>query len=79
LAVSEVGLTGPTEAAIRDYTLGSTRTHRPGMGLRWSEVAGLRVSKVDFLRRTVEVSETLAEVESKLIERSQTAGQRWWR
>ena len=32
------------------------------LGLRWSEVVGLRVRSVDFLRRTVTVSETLAEV-----------------
>lgn len=33
------------------------------LGLRWSEVAGLRVRHVDFLRRTLQVSETISEVE----------------
>jgi integrase len=37
------------------------------LGLRWSEVAGLRVGRVDFLRRTVTVAETLAEVEGQLL------------
>ena len=37
------------------------------MGLRWSEVAGLRVGRIDFLRRTVEVTETCTEVEGKLV------------
>lgn len=36
-------------------------------GLRWSEVAGLRVGRIDFLRRTVEVVETVKEVEGELI------------
>lgn len=36
------------------------------LGLRWSEVAGLRVGRVDLLRRTVTVSETMAEVEGML-------------
>ena len=36
------------------------------VGLRWSEVAGLRVGRLDFLRRTVTVAETLAEVEGGL-------------
>lgn len=30
------------------------------VGLRWSEVAGLRVGRLDFLRRTLTVAETLA-------------------
>jgi integrase len=37
------------------------------LGLRWSEVAGLRVGRVDFLRRTVTVIETIAEVEGRLM------------
>lgn len=37
------------------------------VGLRWSEVAGLRVGRLDFLRRTVTVAETLAEVEGRLM------------
>ena len=35
------------------------------IGLRWSEVAGLQVGRVDFLRRTLTVAETLAEVEGR--------------
>jgi integrase len=35
------------------------------LGLRWSEVAGLRVGRVDFLRRTVTVAETLAGVNGR--------------
>ena len=37
------------------------------LGLRWSEVAGLRVGRIDFLRRTLEVAETCAEVEGKIV------------
>lgn len=37
------------------------------LGLRWSEVAGLRVRRVNFFRGCVEVAETLAEVEGHLI------------
>jgi integrase len=37
------------------------------LGLRWSEVAGLRVGRIDLLRRTVTVAETLAEVEGVLV------------
>ena len=37
------------------------------LGLRWSEVAGLRVGRCDFLRRTVTVAETLSEVEGRLL------------
>lgn len=33
------------------------------LGLRWSEVAGLRVGRVNLLRHTLEVVETVAEVE----------------
>lgn len=36
------------------------------LGLRWSEVVGLRVSRIDFLKRTVSVVETIAEVDGKL-------------
>lgn len=37
------------------------------LGLRWSECAGLRVGDVDFLRRTLTVRQTIAEVEGRLI------------
>lgn len=37
------------------------------LGLRWSEVAGLRVRHLDFLRRTLTVTETIAEVSGRLI------------
>jgi len=37
------------------------------LGLRWSECAGLRVGDVDFLRRTLTVRQTIAEVEGHLI------------
>lgn len=37
------------------------------VGLRWSEVAGLRVGRLDFLRRTLTVAETVAEVEGKIM------------
>jgi integrase len=37
------------------------------VGLRWSEVAGLRVGRVDFLGRSVTVAETLAEVEGRVM------------
>jgi len=37
------------------------------LGLRWSEVAGLRVGRIDFLRRTLEISETCAEVDGKIM------------
>jgi len=36
-------------------------------GLRWSEVAGLRVGRIDWLRRTLTVAETVAEVSGKLV------------
>jgi len=36
------------------------------LGLRWSEVAGLRVRHLDFLRRTLTVAETVAEVGGRL-------------
>ena len=36
-------------------------------GLRWSEVAGLRVGRIDFLRRTLTVAETVAEVSGQLM------------
>ena len=36
------------------------------LGLRWSEVAGLRVGRLDLLRRKVTVTETLAEVRGHL-------------
>jgi integrase len=37
------------------------------LGLRWSEVAGLRVGRVDFLRTTLAVVETCAEVEGRIM------------
>jgi integrase len=37
-------------------------------GLRWSEVVGLRVGAIDFLRRSINVIETTAEVEGVLVE-----------
>lgn len=36
------------------------------LGLRWSEVAGLRLGRIDFERRTLQVVETVAEVEGRL-------------
>ena len=33
------------------------------LGLRWSEIAGLRVGRLDLMRRTLHVAETLSEVE----------------
>ena len=36
------------------------------LGLRWSEAIGLRVRDVDFLRRTVTVAQTVAEVEGRV-------------
>jgi integrase len=36
------------------------------LGLRWSEVAGLRVGRVDLAERTLAVLETLAEVEGRV-------------
>ena len=36
------------------------------LGLRWSEVAGLRVGRVDLSARTLSVVETLAEVEGRV-------------
>ena len=37
------------------------------LGLRWSEVAGLRVRHLDFLRRTLTVTDTVAEVSGRLL------------
>lgn len=37
------------------------------LGLRWSEIAGLRVRHLDFLRRTLTVTETVAEVSGRLL------------
>ncbi|HEU5306146.1 MAG TPA: tyrosine-type recombinase/integrase [Acidimicrobiia bacterium] len=36
------------------------------LGLRWSEIAGLRVSRIDLARRTLEVAETCAEVNGRI-------------
>ena len=36
------------------------------MGMRWSEVAGLRVGRLDFLRRTLAVTETRGEVDGRV-------------
>jgi integrase len=40
------------------------------VGLRWGEVAGLRVGKIEFLRKTLTVDTILAEVGGRLIEGS---------
>lgn len=37
------------------------------LGMRWSEIAGLRVGRIDFMRRTVSIVETLAEVNGVLM------------
>jgi len=37
------------------------------LGLRWSEVAGLRIGRIDFARRRLEISETCAEVDGKIV------------
>jgi integrase len=37
------------------------------LGLRWSEIVGLRVRRVNFLDRTLTVSETVSEVGGKLL------------
>lgn len=40
----------------------------PGfLGLRWSECVGLRVGRIDFLKRTLTVAETIAEVGGVLV------------
>ncbi len=36
------------------------------LGLRWSEVAGLRLGRIDFQRGTLQVLETVAEVDGRL-------------
>jgi integrase len=49
------------------------------LGLRWSEIVGLRVRRVNFLDRTLMVSETVSEVAGKLLIGAETkspAGQR---
>jgi integrase len=38
------------------------------VGLRWSEVVGLRVGAIDFLRRSINIIETTAEVEGVPVE-----------
>jgi integrase len=42
------------------------------LGLRWSEVAGLRVRHLDFFNRRIELAETTAEVDGHLLERQDT-------
>ena len=37
------------------------------LGLRWSEVAGLKVGRVDFLRRTITVVETVDDVGGRVV------------
>lgn len=37
------------------------------LGLRWSEVVGLRIGRIDFLKRTLTVDETIAEVKGQLV------------
>lgn len=36
------------------------------LGLRWSEIAGLRTGRIDLARRTLEVAETCAEVNGRI-------------
>jgi len=36
------------------------------LGLRWSEIAGLRAGRIDLARRTLEVAETCAEVNGRI-------------
>ena len=38
----------------------------PYTGLRWGELAGLEVGRVDFLRRRVDIAEILVEVDGTL-------------
>jgi integrase len=42
------------------------------LGLRWSEVAGLRVRHLDFLNRRLRLVETTAEVDGHLLEHQET-------
>jgi integrase len=37
------------------------------LGMRWSEIAGLRVDRIDLLRHTLEVAETVAEVDGRVM------------
>jgi integrase len=37
------------------------------LGLQWSETAGLRVSRINFRRKTLEIAETCAEVNGKIL------------
>lgn len=52
-----VNASGPYRALIL------TATHT---GLRWGELAGLRLSRLDLLRRSVTVTETLSEVQGRI-------------
>jgi integrase len=46
---------------------GSTAADDPDSGLRWGEAAGLKVGRLDLLRRRVTVAETLSEVGGHLV------------
>ncbi len=50
-------------AMPKEYTL---MVYLGALGLRWSEVVGLRVRNIDFLRRKLTVTETVAEVNGRL-------------
>jgi integrase len=57
-----------TELELRRLADATPGTYRPMvyaagvLGLRWSEIAGLRVGYLDLKRETIEVAETIAEV-----------------
>jgi len=62
LTMAELNQLGPAvspEYRIAIYLAGI-------LGLRWSEVAGLRVGRINFFGKTLEVAETCAEVKGKL-------------
>jgi integrase len=44
------------------------------LGLRWSECAGLQIGDVNFLRRTLTVRRTIAEVEGASTRPTSRAG-----
>lgn len=62
-----------TPAQLAELAKGLPELDRPlvyvagVLGLRWSEVAGLRVRALDFLNRTLTLSETVAEVNGRLL------------
>jgi integrase len=45
-------------------------------GARWAELAGLRIERVNLLRATLEISETLAEMNGRLITQGTKTGAR---